>query len=74
MVSNIPTISLKYIKIPKKHTGFAIVTTGLIIISFFVFKFQAVVFYSILYIAITPLVILRYHILIKKHQGVQHAK
>lgn len=69
MVSNIPTLSLKYIKIPKQNTGFAIVITGLIIISFFVLKFQAVIFYSILYIAISPFVVLRYCILMKKHQG-----
>jgi CDP-diacylglycerol--serine O-phosphatidyltransferase len=69
MVGTFPTLSLKYLRIPKKYTGVTLVAIGFIIISFFVFKWKAVVFYSLLYVGLMPIVLLKYYMLLKRYNN-----
>lgn len=60
MVGTFPTFALKYIKIPKNNIAFTLVLVAFILLSFFVFTWQAVVFYCLLYLMLIPLTIVRY--------------
>lgn len=65
MVSTIPTLSLKNVKIPKKHTGVTLVAIGIVVVSLIVFKLRAISFYAILYVLTMPLTVIRYRKLMK---------
>ncbi|MFT4967165.1 MAG: CDP-diacylglycerol--serine O-phosphatidyltransferase [Candidatus Deianiraeaceae bacterium] len=69
MTSTMPTLSLKHIRIPQQYSRIALVCVGLVIISFFVFKWIAVVFYSALYIASIPVVLCVYYKMMKNHRN-----
>lgn len=60
MVGTFPTLSLKYLRIQKKYMVLAVVGVSMAVISFFVFKWQAVVFFSLLYVLSIPLASLKY--------------
>jgi CDP-diacylglycerol--serine O-phosphatidyltransferase len=69
MVSTIPTMSLKNLKIQKKYTGITLVIIGLIIISLIVFKLKAISFYAIIYLALMPFTALKYRKMMKNFQN-----
>ncbi len=69
MITTIPTLSLKYLKMPRKYAPFALFGVGFILISFVIFKLQAVVVTAILYLLLMPVVALRY-----RHMMIQHQK
>lgn len=67
MVSTLPTLSLKYIKIPKQYSFIVLLCTGLIIVSFFILRWEAIVLYTMLYIILMPFVLIRYRYLSKNY-------
>ncbi len=60
MITTMPTLSLKYLKIPRKYTPIALVLVGFILISFVIFKFQAVVVLAGIYLLLMPIVFWKY--------------
>lgn len=69
MVSTIPTLSLKHIKIPKKYVGLTLVSMGIIVVSLIVFKLKAISFYAILYLFTMPFTFMRYHKLMQSFKN-----
>lgn len=67
MVSTLPTLSLKHIRIPKQYSFIALLCTGLIIVSFFILRWEAIVLYTVLYVLLMPFVLMRYRYLSKNH-------
>jgi CDP-diacylglycerol--serine O-phosphatidyltransferase len=76
MVTTMPTISLKYIKIPKQQAGIMLVLIGLVIVSLIVFKLKAIGFYAAIYLILMPFTVLKYCKMMKlfkiKPESFQH--
>jgi CDP-diacylglycerol--serine O-phosphatidyltransferase len=67
MITTMPTLSLKYLKIPRKYTPIILFAFGFVLISFIIFKLQAVVMLSIAYIICIPIVLLKYSQMMKNY-------
>ena len=68
MITTIPTISLKYLKIPRKYTPITLVLVGFILISFVIFKLQAVVFCAVGYLLLMPVVLWKYSSMMNEYR------
>lgn len=60
MVGTFPTLSLKYVKFPKRHMPLALVMFALVLLSLAVFKWKVLAIYCIIYILSIPFAWFRY--------------